>query len=583
MIKSFRFLKPYLGWVIIIFILVAIRSVMNLALPFFLGQLINDVISETLTDAQKYQSLLNNGLWMLGSTLVGIVAVLISGYLESKVSSAYGRDLRNALYSRVQQFSLKEMDHFTTSSLITRSTNDIQSLQMLVAQLLRSVIMAPIMAVGGIVMAYILSPSLTVFLFISISLILIFLTVVIIVVIPRFNLIQKLIDRMNLVTRENLNGLRVVRAYNTQELQAKKTKDVALETMHRNIFIQRIFNTIWPALGLVMQLTTAMLYYVAISQGVISAGSAFEPGDISAIIQYASQALMNFMFITMIFTMIPRAAISARRIMEVIESDILIKDPENPVTLEKASGRLEFEAVAFKYPGADEPVISDISLVANPGEVTAFIGSTGSGKSTLINLIPRFYDPTAGRILLDGVDIRSYKQDDYLKVIGYVPQKGNLFKGTIASNIAFGQDQIDMNVVEKSAEIAQAKEFISQTELGFESPINQGGTNVSGGQRQRLSIARALAKQPKIYIFDDSFSALDYKTDVNLRNAIKANIDATIILVAQRINSIKNADKIVVLDKGKIAGMGTHAELMKTSKVYLEIAESQLSQEELAR
>lgn len=583
MIKSFRFLKPYLGWVILIFILVAIRSVMNLALPFFLGQLINDVISETLTDAQKYQSLLDNGLWMLGSTLVGIIAVLISGYLESKVSSAYGRDLRNALYSRVQQFSLKEMDHFTTSSLITRSTNDIQSLQMLVAQLLRSVIMAPIMAIGGIVMAYALSPNLTVFLFISIAFILIFLTVLIIIVIPRFNLIQKLIDRMNLVTRENLNGLRVVRAYNTQELQAKKTKDVALETMNRNIFVQRIFNTIWPALGLIMQLTTAMLYYVAISQGVISAGSAFEPGDISAIIQYASQALMNFMFITMIFTMIPRAAISARRIMEVIESDILIKDPKNPKVLEKASGCLEFEAVAFKYPGADEPVISDISLVAYPGEVTAFIGSTGSGKSTLINLIPRFYDPTAGRILLDGVDIRSYKQEDYLKVIGYVPQKGNLFKGTIASNIAFGQDEINMDVVEKSAEIAQAKEFISQTELGYDSPINQGGTNVSGGQRQRLSIARALAKQPKIYIFDDSFSALDYKTDVNLRNAIKEHIDATIILVAQRINSIKNADKIVVLDKGKIAGMGTHAELMKTSKVYLEIAESQLSQEELAR
>ena len=400
---------------------------------------------------------------------------------------------------------------------------------------------------------------------------------------PKFRLIQKLIDKMNLVTRENLNGLRVVRAFNTQKVQAQKTKDVAEETMHRNIFVQRIFNTIWPILGLVMQLTTAMLYYVAISQNIISAGSAFEPGDISAIVQYASQALMNFMFITMILTMIPRAAISARRIMEVIDSDILIKDPENPLAIENVVGRIEFENVSFQYPDADEPVLSRISLVANPGEVTAFIGSTGSGKSTLINLIPRFYDPTDGRILLDGVDIRAYAQNDYLKFIGYVPQKGNLFKGTITSNIAFGQETINMDIIKKSAEIAQASHFIGQLDEGFDAPITQGGTNVSGGQRQRLSIARALAKEPKIYIFDDSFSALDYKTDVNLRNALKKHIDATIILVAQRINSIRNADKIVVLDKGQIAGMGTHEELMKSSKVYLEIAESQLSQEELSR
>ena len=583
MIKSFRFLKPYAGWVILIFILVALRAVMTLALPFLLGQLINDIVSNSLTDAQKYQSLLNNGLLMLGSTLIGIVAVLLSGYLESRVSSAYGRDLRNALYSRVQAFSLKEMDHFTTSSLITRSTNDIQSLQMMLAQLLRSVIMAPIMAIGGLVMAYIMSPNLTVFLFISITVIVVFLTILLIIVMPRFRLIQKLIDKMNLVTRENLSGLRVVRAFNTQKVQSQKTKDVAEETMHRNIFVQRIFNTIWPALGLMMQLTTAMLYYVAVSQGVIGAGTAFEPGDISAIVQYASQALMNFMFITMILTMIPRAAISARRIMDVIESDILIKDPKDPIMVKDVVGRIEFNDVTFQYPDADEPVLSKISLVANPGEVTAFIGSTGSGKSTLINLIPRFYDPTAGSVLLDGVDIRKFRQNDYLKFIGYVPQRGNLFKGTIASNIAFGQDEINMDVVKKSAEIAQAKEFIDQLDEGYDAPITQGGTNVSGGQRQRLSIARALAKQPKIYIFDDSFSALDYKTDVNLRNALKQHVDATIILVAQRINSIKNADKIVVLDKGKIAGIGTHDELMKTSKVYLEIAESQLSQEELLR
>lgn len=583
MIKSFRFLKPYFGWVILIFILVALRAVMTLALPALLGELINDITSSSLTETEKYQSLMTNGLLMLGSTIIGIVAILFSGYLESRVSSAYGRDLRNALYSKVQTFSLNEMDKFTTSSLITRTTNDIQSLQMMLAQLMRSVIMAPIMALGGIIMAFVLSPNLTVFLFISVAVIILFLTILLLVVMPKFKIIQRLIDKMNLVTRENLSGLRVVRAYNTQKLQAQKSKDVARDSMKRNIFVQRIFNTIWPVLGLLMQLTTAMLYYVAVSNGVISQGSAFEPGDISAIVQYASQALMNFMFITMILTMIPRAAISARRIMDVIDSDVLIKDPVKPDQIHNVLGKIEFENVSFQYPGADEPVLSHISLTANPGQVTAFIGSTGSGKSTLINLIPRFYDPTEGRILLDGKDIKTFNQNEFLKYIGYVPQKGNLFKGTIASNIAFGQEEINMDVVKKSAEIAQASNFIDQMDGKYDAPITQGGTNVSGGQRQRLSIARALAKEPKIYIFDDSFSALDYKTDINLRNALKKHVDATIIIVAQRINSIKNADKIVVLDKGKIVGMGTHEELIKTSKVYLEIAESQLSQEELSR
>lgn len=583
MIKSFRFLKPYFGWVILIFILVALRAVMTLALPALLGELINDITSSSLTETEKYQSLMTNGLLMLGSTIIGIVAILFSGYLESRVSSAYGRDLRNALYSKVQTFSLNEMDKFTTSSLITRTTNDIQSLQMMLAQLMRSVIMAPIMALGGIVMAFVLSPNLTVFLFISVAVIILFLTILLLVVMPKFKIIQRLIDKMNLVTRENLSGLRVVRAYNTQKLQAQKSKDVARDSMKRNIFVQRIFNTIWPVLGLLMQLTTAMLYYVAVSNGVISQGSAFEPGDISAIVQYASQALMNFMFITMILTMIPRAAISARRIMDVIDSDVLIKEPVKPDQIDNVLGEIEFENVSFQYPGADEPVLSHISLTANPGQVTAFIGSTGSGKSTLINLIPRFYDPTEGRILLDGKDIKTFNQNEFLKYIGYVPQKGNLFKGTIASNISFGQEEINMDVVKKSAEIAQASNFIDQMDGKYDAPITQGGTNVSGGQRQRLSIARALAKEPKIYIFDDSFSALDYKTDINLRNALKKHVDATIIIVAQRINSIKNADKIVVLDKGKIVGMGTHEELIKTSKVYLEIAESQLSQEELSR
>ncbi|WP_162146905.1 ABC transporter ATP-binding protein [Acholeplasma granularum] len=583
MIKSFRFLKPYFWWVILIFILVAFRAVTNLALPFFLGELINDMISSQLSMQDKYNSIIMNGLLMFGTTILGIGAILTSGFLESRVSSAYGRDLRNALYEKVQKFSMKEMDKFTTSSLITRTTNDIQSLQTMIAQLLRSVIMAPIMAIGGLIMAYVKSPNLTVFLFISIAVIIIFLTVLLFIAIPKFKTIQKLIDKMNLVTRENLSGLRVVRAFNTQKMQAKKSKDVAKEAMDRNILVNRIFNSIWPVLGLIMQLTTAMLYFVAVDQGLISLNSVFEPGDISAIVQYASQALMNFMFITMILTMIPRAAISARRIMQVIDSDVSINDPANPLPIKEVKGRIEFDNVTFKYPDADEPVLSHISFVANPGEVTAFIGSTGSGKSTLINLIPRFYDPTSGRILMDDVDITLYNQNDYLKHIGYVPQKGNLFKGTIESNIAFGQDITNESAVKKAAQIAQAESFIENLDDKYKSPITQGGTNVSGGQRQRLSIARAIAKNPKIYIFDDSFSALDYKTDLNLRNALKENIEATILIVAQRINSIKNADKIVVLDKGIIAGIGTHDELMKSSTVYREIAESQLSQEELLR
>jgi len=556
---------------------------MNLALPYFLGVLINDMVSQSLTDADKYQSLLNNGLLMLGTTVLGILVILISGYLESKVSSAYARDLREAIYKKVQQFSMNEVDTFTTSSLITRTTNDIQSLQMMVAQLLRSVVMAPFMAIGGFVMAFVSSPDLSVFLVFSVVIVILFLTILIFIAMPKFKLIQKLVDKMNLVTRENLSGLRVVRAFNTQEVQAKKSKEVAKEAMERNIFVNRLFNTMWPVMGLVMQLTTVMLYFVALNLNIIGPGSAFEPGNLSAIIQYGTQTLMNFMFITMILTMIPRASISAKRIMEVIDKDIQIQDPIDYLEISDFEGEVTFDHVTFQYPDSDEPVLNDISFVAKKGQMTAIIGSTGSGKSTLINLLPRFYDPTGGSILIDGVDIKKYRQNDFLKYIGYVPQKGNLFKGTIESNIAFGQDTIDEEVIKKSASIAQASEFIEKLDEGFQSPINQGGSNVSGGQRQRLSIARAIAKNPKIMIFDDSFSALDYRTDQKLRQALKDEIDATILVVAQRINTIKNADQIIVLDKGKIAGIGTHSELLKSCEVYIEIAESQLSKEELSR
>ncbi len=583
MIKSFKYLKPYIGWVILIFVLVAIRAFMNLLLPFLLNLLINDMVNPVLSYDAKIASLTLNGILMLVTTLLGIVVILISGFLESRVSSAYARDLRVALYKKVQTFSMNEVDKFTTSSLITRTTNDISSLQMMIAQLLRSVIMAPIMAIGGFIMAFVTSPNLAVFLVISIVIVIIFLFSLLFIAIPRFKLIQKLTDKMNLVTRENLSGLRVVRAFNTQKLQANKSKKVAKESMEKNIFVNRLFNTMWPVMGLMMQLTTVLLYFAAINLGFLDLSSESAIGSISAIIQYGTQTLLNFMMITMILTMIPRASISAKRIMEVIDSDLLIKDLEAPLTLNDLQGEITFDNVSFQYPDSDEPILNHISFTAKKGQMTAFIGSTGSGKSTLINLIPRFYDPTNGQILVDGVDIKSYKQNEYLKYIGYVPQKGNLFKGTITSNIAFGQEEINDSVVKTAAEIAQATNFIEKLDKGFDSEISQGGSNVSGGQRQRLSIARAIAKKPKIYIFDDSFSALDYKTDQKLRKALHDHIDATILVVAQRINTIKNADQIIVLDKGKIAGIGTHQELLKTCDVYIEIAESQLSKEELSR
>ncbi len=582
MLKSFRYLKPYQWTVLLIFVLVTIRAILNLVLPLFIGNLIDDVASNVLTDEEKYMSLLINGILMVVSTLGGIGIIILSGYLESKTSSAYARDLRNALYSKVQTFSMNEVDKFTTSSLITRTTNDIQTLQGTVAMLLRMAVMAPFMALGAIVMAVMKHPTISTVLIFTILMVVGVMAAIWAIAMPKFNLIQRLIDKMNLVTRENLSGLRVVRAFNTQDVQVEKSKKIAKDTMDRNIFVNRLFTAMWPIMGFIMQLTTVGIYFVAVEFNFISSESTdFTPGDLSAMVQYGTQTLMTFMMITMILTMIPRASVSAKRVMDVIDSEVLIKDALDAVVIEEEiTGEIRFDNVTFQYPDSSEPVLKDISFTAKPGTTTAFIGSTGSGKSTLINLVPRFYDPSAGSILVDGVDIRQFNQESYLKYIGYVPQKGNLFKGTIESNIAFGQQDINQEVIEKSA---QASKFIAEFEHGYQSAITQGGTNVSGGQRQRLSIARALAKQPKIYIFDDSFSALDYKTDQKLRKALSDHIDATILVVAQRINTIRHADQIVVLEKGEIVGIGTHDELLKSCQVYIEIAESQLSKEELTR
>lgn len=578
MIKSFKYLKPYWYLVLLIFALIAVRSWLNLQLPNYMGNIVAEVKPE---GSFNEQVIWQNGLNMIFNTVAGVILVLISGFVESKVSAAYGKKLRSEVYSKIEKFSMNEIELFQTSSLITRTTNDVQQVQQTVNMLLRMVVMLPFMSIGAVIMAYQISPQLsTILIFAALAMFAVIITLLVVGV-PRFKIIQKKIDKLNLVTRENLSGLRVVRAYNTQEMQAGKIEETAKETMKQSIFVNRILSAMFPTMAIITALTSAGIALFAVNWNLIP--GAINAEDISTLIQYATQTIMSFMMITMVLVMVPRASISAKRLMEVIESDIMIHDPDHPAQFDenKVKGKITFENVSFKYPHADEAVLSHISFTAEAGKMTAFIGSTGSGKSTLVNLIPRFFDPTEGRVLLDDVDIKAYAQQDYLKSIGYVPQKGHLFKGTIESNIAFGQDELNTKEIVKAARIAQAEDFIESFDEKYQSPINQGGSNVSGGQRQRLSIARAIAKEPKVYIFDDSFSALDYKTDQTLRSALKKAVDATMIVVAQRINTIKYADSIVVLDQGHIVGIGTHDELMKTCSVYQEIAYSQLSKEEL--
>jgi ATP-binding cassette subfamily B protein len=517
---------------------------------------------------------------MLAATLISIVVTIISGYRESKISAGFAKDLRKAVYKKIESFSLKEMDHFTTSSLITRSTNDITQLQGTVNMMLRMIILSPFLAVGAIFFSIQENPSLSMVLIASISALLVMIVIIFAISLPKFDLIQKLVDRLNLVIRENLSGLRVIRAYNNQKYQEKKIEDASRDSMKLNIFVNRVTSLMWPVMGLIMGLTSLAIIYFG-STLFIGRVEGFNPGSMMALMQYAMRAIMAFMFMTMIFIMIPRASISARRIMAVLEMKVDIKDPNEPdIIKDFVLGEIEFKDVSFKYPGASSPVLENISFVAKKGQTTAFIGSTGSGKSTLINLIPRFYEVSQGAVLIDGIDIRNLRIKDLHKHIGYVPQQGILFGGTIQENILFGEDNNDIDVMDHAALIAQAKDFIEEKEEKYQYQIAQGGKNVSGGQRQRLSIARAIAKKPSIFIFDDSFSALDYATDKKLRRSLES-IQSTKLIVAQRINTIRNADQIVVLDQGNVVGIGTHKELLKTCVVYQEIASSQLAKEEL--
>ena len=515
-------------------------------------------------------------------SLASMASTILVGLLSARVSSGLGRNLRDKMFNKVTAFSNGEFDDFSTASLITRSTNDIQQVQMFVIMMLRIVFYAPILGIGGVVRALRTNTSMAWIVAVGVGAILALVIVLFAVAMPKFKSLQKLVDRVNRVMRESLTGMLVIRAFNTERFEEKKFDDANRDLTKTNLFVSRIMTVMMPTMTLILNGITLLIVWIGahqIDNGVI------QVGDMMAFMQYAMQIIMSFLMISMISIILPRASVSAGRIFEVLDKKLTIEDPVSPKELgENVKGVLEFKNVSFKYPGAEEYALENISFTAKPGETTAFIGSTGSGKSTLVNLIPRFYDVTEGQILLDGIDIRDIKLHDLREKIGYVPQKGVLFSGTIESNIRYGKNaDASDEEISKVIEIAQAKEFISQKEKGIHTEISQGGTNVSGGQRQRLSIARALAKKPQILIFDDSFSALDFKTDLALRKAINSEIkDRTVLIVAQRISTIMNAENIIVLDEGKIVGMGTHKELLQNCSVYRQIALSQLSEEELA-
>ncbi len=531
------------------------------------------------TDQIRIDYIVEAGLVMLGYAILVFVCMILVSLIASVVASRFARDLRSHAYSQIVNFSANESNKFSNASLITRCTNDIQQVQMFIIMMLRMILYAPILGVGALLKVTKMSGGMVWVIGLAVGIVILLVAFLMIVAMPKFNILQKLIDRVNLVSREILTGLPVIRAFSRESFEVDRFDKANTNLMKTNLFVNRIMAIMFPAMMLVMNGTTVLIVWVGSHQ--IDSGN-MQVGDIMAFIQYTMQIIMSFLMICMASVILPRAVVSARRLGEVFDTEISIKSPENPQSFSKNKGYVEFNDVTFTYPGADEPVLHNISFKAKPGETTAIIGSTGSGKSSLINLIPRFYDATEGSITVDGCDIKDVSLEELRGKIGYVPQKGMLFSGTIKSNIAFADENMPMEKIEKAAEIAQAKSFIEEKPNGYDTIISQGGTNVSGGQRQRLSIARAIANEPEILIFDDSFSALDFKTDVAVRQALSDNIkDSTIIIVAQRISTVLNADQIIVLDNGEMAGIGTHKELMESCQVYRDIAESQLSKEEL--
>ena len=528
----------------------------------------------------QFHYLFATGGKMLALALLGMLASVLVGLLASRVGASTGRDLRGRVFRKVVGFSNNEFDQFSTASLITRSTNDIQQIQMLIVMLLRIVLYAPLIAIGGIYKVFQTNVSMSWIIALAAILIILVVSVLFIVAMPKFKIMQQLVDKLNLVTREILTGLSVIRAFSTEKHEEERFDKANKDLTKTNLFVNRAMTFMMPVMMVVMNAISVLIVWTG-AHG-INDGQ-MQVGDMMAFIQYTMQIIMGFLMLCMISVMLPRAAVAAERVDEVLTSETIIRDPEQPKHLpKKTEGVLKFNHVSFKYPGADEDVLEDIDFTAHPGQTTAIIGSTGSGKSTLVNLIPRFYDVTEGSITLDGIDIREMTQQELRSKLGYVPQKGVLFSGTIGSNIMFGNPDGNEQDMEEAAKIAQATEFIDTKSKKYDSTISQGGGNVSGGQKQRLSIARAIAKHPKLFVFDDSFSALDYKTDVALRKALKEKTsDSTVLIVAQRISTILHAEQIIVLDDGKIAGVGTHQELLKNCEVYQQIAASQLSEAEL--
>lgn len=534
-------------------------------------------------DTDKIQTgyMLRTGGKMLALAAVGMIVSMIVGFLASKVGASTGRDLRGKVFRKVVEFSNGEFDKFSTASLITRSTNDIQQIQMLTVMILRMVLYAPIMGMGGVFKVFHTNVSMSWIIGLAVVLIAMVVMVLFVVAMPKFKILQNLVDRLNLVTREILTGLPVIRAFSTEKHEEERFDQANKDLTKTNLFVNRAMTFMMPTMMLIMNAISILIVWVGANG--INDGQ-MQVGDMMAFIQYTMQIIMAFLMICMISIMLPRAAVSATRVDEVLTSTTLINDPKQPKHLKEGKGMVEFNHVSFRYPGAEEDVLHDISFTAKPGETTAIIGSTGSGKSTMVNLIPRFYDVTEGKITIDGEDIRNVTQHELRDQLGYVPQKGVLFSGTIASNILYGNPDGSEETMMEAAKVAQAAEFIEEKPKCYDSRISQGGGNVSGGQKQRLSIARAIAKDPKIFIFDDSFSALDYKTDVTLRKALKEHtVNSTVIIVAQRISTILHAEQIIVLDEGKVVGIGTHKELLKNCDVYYQIAASQLSEKELER
>ena len=574
MLKIIKYLKPYVGYVLLAIALLFAQAMCELSLPNYMSKIINDGILK-----RDNGLILQAGGIMLLISLGSVVAAICVGYLGSRIGSGMARTLRGYMFKKVSSFSNTEFDKYSTASLITRTTNDITQVQNFVTMMIRMMFYAPIMGAGGVILALSKDVSMSWIIILAVVLLIALIVVISIVVLPRFKKIQGLIDRLNLIVREQLSGMLVIRAFNTEKFEEKRFEEANRDLMKVNLFVNRVMTFMMPAMMLLMNIISVLVIWVGSHR--VGEG-ALQVGDMMAFMQYTMQIIMSFLFISMMFIMIPRASVSAKRISEVLETELSIIDGHETKTAEDTVGLIEFKDVTFTYPGAEEAVLHNVSFIAKPGEITAFIGATGSGKSTLINLIPRFYDVTGGQILLDGVDIRKMREHDLREQIGYVPQKGILFSGTIESNLRYGKKDATEAEVLEATTIAQAKEFIDLKPEGLDTDIAQGGSNVSGGQKQRLSIARALVKKPQIYIFDDSFSALDFKTDAKLRAEIKENVkEATVLLVAQRISTIMHAEQIIVLDEGFVVGKGTHKELLETCEVYKEIALSQLSKEEL--